>query len=133
MKAGSDFEHRQAEYWQEVLRQPEIHVGGKQGAKDRGDLLAIQLGLPHFGGYLTAECKNWKDLELGTWFREAAAERLNNKAVVWRGIEKVEIESPATIIIHKRHGVTAPGKQWVTTTVEEIIALITGNRNHITE
>lgn len=132
-KAGADFELRQAEYWRDALRQPDIHVGGKQGVKDKGDLLGIQLHFPHHGN-LTAECKNEAPPpKLGTWFKEAAVERKNNNAVIWRGIEKIEVESPATIVIHKRHGTTDPGKQWVHTTVEEIIALIAGNRDHIQE
>lgn len=134
-KAGSDFEHRQAEYWQKTLRQPDIHVGGKQGVKDKGDILGIRLSLTR--GNLTVECKNEAPPpKLGTWYKEAAAERLNNKLKMWSHppeAELVELESPAAVVVHKRHGTTDPGKQWVHTTVEELIAIITGNRDHIND
>lgn len=134
-KAGADLEIGQETYWRETLRQPDIHRGRNQGQKDKGDLLGIQLPFPH-QGHLTAECKNEATIKLGTWWKEAETERQHNKAIIWKGIEKIEVESPAAIVIHKRHGYDVkkqPGKQWVTLTVEELIAIINGNRNHIEE
>lgn len=34
----------------------------------------------------------------------------------------------AGLVIHKRHGVADPGQQWVTCTVNNLIALLTGQR-----
>lgn len=126
-RAGADMEIKQEAYWKRALRNRHIHRGKAQGVNDKGDLLSVSLydrryEDPYIGD-LTVEIKNTAQIGLGVWMGEATRERLNNT---------VEgIESPATIIIHKRHGHADPGKQWVTTTVEEMIAIINGNRDHI--
>lgn len=136
-KAGADLEIGQEEYWRDILRDPTIYRGRNQGITDKGDLLGVRPWVNH--GPLTIECKNEISVKLGPWWKEAEAERANNHTVAY-GLpphgEKEKIPSPAAIIIHKRHGYDVrkqPGKQWVTLTVEELIALIRGNRDHITD
>lgn len=139
-KAGADLEIGQETYWRETLRQPQIHRGRNQGTKDKGDLLGVEIrdfdaaGNPV--GHLTIECKNEATVKLGTWWKEAQRERQENLATWYIDSEANQVPSPAAIIIHKRHGYDVkkqPGKQWVTLTVEELIAIINGNRNHIEE
>lgn len=146
-KAGADLEIGQEEYWRRILRQPHIYRGKSQGKTDKGDLLGVELPDSDSVGYLTIECKNVIKAELGTWWKEAERERKNNTLKLWTTVHQTpggakvrkpgeEIPSPAAIVIHKRKGFDVrkqPEKQWVTLTVEELIALIRGNRNHIEE
>lgn len=139
-KAGADLEIGQETYWREILRQPQIHRGRNQGIHDKGDLLGVEIRdfdtADNPVGHLTIECKNESTVKLGTWWKEAEAERRNNLATWYIGSATELVPSPAAIIIHKRHGYDvkkSPGKQWVTLTVEELIALIRGNRDHILE
>ena len=37
-------------------------------------------------------------------------------------------DAVAGVVVHKRHGKGAPGAQWVTMTVDDLIALLTGER-----
>lgn len=135
-KAGADLEIGQEEYWRKVLRQPHIYRGKSQGKTDKGDILAVELPDPDFVGYLTIECKNESSVKLGTWWKEAETERKNNTLTLYDSDVPIRCPSPAAIVIHKRKGFDVrnqPGKQWVTLTVEELIALIRGNRDHIEE
>jgi len=139
-KAGADLEIGQEAYWREKLQQPYIYRGKAQGEFDKGDILAVEPWADR--GPLTIECKNVAKMALGTWWKEAERERLNNVRIIWKptGTARVqkpeEHPSPAAVVIHKRRGFDAkkqPGKQWLTMTVEEFIAIITGNRDHITD
>lgn len=84
------------------------------GAKDRGDIG----GLRHMGGRLVLECKNTTRTDLAAWAAETEIERGNDDAL-------------AGAIIHKRVGKTDPAEQWVTMTLANFTALLTGNRTHI--
>ena len=39
----------------------------------------------------------------------------------------------AVLIVHKRHGKGQPGDQWVTCTLADLVALLTGSRQHLEE
>lgn len=83
------------------------------GAKDRGDVANVETfnELP-----VAVEAKDYGGrLEAGTWLREAETERINLGAV-------------ASVVIAKRRGVTAPGKQIVLMEVDDLCALLTGKR-----
>ena len=80
-----------------------------------GDIAGLRL----WGKPVAIECKNVNALNLPRWAREAEIEHGNADAL-------------AGIVAHKRHGVAAPGRQWVTMTLDNFIALITGTRDHIT-
>lgn len=85
------------------------------GAKDRGDLSGLRLSPALGGGRVVAELKDTRAVNLGAWAREVEAERGNDDAV-------------AGFIVHKRHGVSDPGRQWVTMTVDDLVALLVGYR-----
>ena len=67
------------------------------------------------GGRVVVECKDVAVLSLGTWMNEADVERGNDDAVVG-------------MVIHKRVRKGRPGEQWVTMTVDDLIALLVGER-----
>ena len=87
------------------------------GAKDRGDIS----GLRHMGGRIVIECKEYGGRIMpGPWIAEAETERGNDDAL-------------AGIVIAKRRGTTRPGDQFVLMTVDDLTALLTGNRDHTTQ
>jgi hypothetical protein len=70
---------------------------------------------------VTIEAKDYGgQIKAAEWTAEAAAERVNDGGL-------------CGLVIAKRRGVTDPGKQWVLLEVDELVALITGNRDHIKE
>ena len=83
-------------------------------SKDRGDVA----GLRHMGERVVIECKSTARPDLAGWAAEAETERGNDEAV-------------AGLICHKRHGKGQPADQWVTCTLGELVALITGSRQHL--
>jgi|SRR5690625_15904 len=107
-QAGSRFEREIADYLAEQV-DDRIDRRVKTGAKDKGDIG----GLRHMGQRVVIECKNTSRINLGTWMNEAHTAMGNDDAGLG-------------LIIHKRHGKGQPGDQWVTMTVDDLIALITG-------
>ncbi|MDN4644943.1 hypothetical protein [Arthrobacter sp. PsM3] len=112
-KAGSSFERSTADYLAAVV-DDRIDRRVKNGAKDRGDIGGIR----HMGGRVVLECKNAVRINLAGWAAETEIERGNDDAL-------------AGAIVHKRHGKGDPADQWVTMTLADFAALLTGNRNHI--
>lgn len=106
--AGSRFERQVADYLAEHV-DDRIDRRVKTGAKDRGDIA----GLRHLGQKIVVECKNTSRINLGVWATEAEIQRGNDDAGVG-------------LIIHKRHGKGQPGDQWVTLTLADFVALLTG-------
>lgn len=107
--AGARFERELADYLRDQLHTPEIDRLVKTGTKDRGDIGNVRDSL---GRLIAVEAKNTHRLDLPAWTREAAQEAENYGAHVG-------------LVIHKRHGVAAPGQQWVTLTVDDLVKLIT--------
>lgn len=115
-KAGASFERSLAD-WLAANIDDRIDRRVKNGAKDRGDIG----GLRHMGGRVVIEAKNYGGrLMPGPWIREAEIERGNDDAL-------------AGIVIAKRRGTTDPGQQFVLMTVNDLTALLTGNRDHINQ
>lgn len=114
-QAGSRFETLVANYLNEHV-DDRIERRAKTGAKDRGDIS----GLRHMGERVVVECKNTSKLSLATWAREADVERSNDDAL-------------AGVIAHKRHGKGAAADQWVSMSLGEFVALLTGSREHLEE
>ena len=83
----------------------------KTGAKDKGDVA----GLRAHGQRVVVEAKNTAKINLGTWAGEAEVERVNDDAL-------------AGVICHKRHGKGQAADQWVTMTLRDFAALISGSR-----
>ena len=111
-KAGTTFERQVADYLATHV-DDRIDRRVKNGTKDRGDIA----GLRHMGHRVVIECKNTAKIALGGWAGEAEIERGNDDAL-------------AGIIVHKRVGKGRPEDQWVTLTLGELVALLTGTRDH---
>ena len=112
-KAGTAFERQVADYLNTHV-DDRIDRRVKTGSKDRGDIQ----GLRHMGERVVIECKNMARPSLGVWANEVEIERGNDDAV-------------AGIIVHKRHGNGQPADQWVTMTLGDFVALLTGSRDHL--
>jgi hypothetical protein len=94
----------------------------KTGNKDRGDIGGVRrwtLGrgtTPNrFSGKVVVECKYEKTVKLAEWAREAEIERGNDDAL-------------AGVVVHKRHGVSDPARQWVPMELATLVALLAGER-----
>jgi hypothetical protein len=109
-KAGTAFETAIAEYLAEHV-DDRIERRSRNGSNDRGDIS----GLRHMGGRIVIECKDVARVDLAGWTAEAELERGNDDAI-------------AGLVIHKRNRNGKPGDQWVTCTVDNLIALLTGTR-----
>lgn len=109
-KAGSTFERQIADHLAATV-DDRIDRAVKRGALDQGDVA----GLRFHGHKIAVEVKNTAKVTLSSWAAEAEVERVNLGAL-------------AGMTIHKRHGVTAPGKQWVTMTVDDLVALMREER-----
>lgn len=108
--AGTRFERAIADYLAEHI-DDRIDRRVKTGGRDKGDIAGLRL----HGQKVVVECKDTSRLELGAWVNEADVERGNDDALIG-------------LVIHKRRGTTDPGDQYVTTTVRDLIALLTGVR-----
>lgn len=106
--AGARFEREIADHLR-VNVSEYIDRRVKAGAKDLGDLANVRA----HGQRVVVECKNTSRPSLSQWISEAHVQAANDEAAVG-------------IVIHKRHGVGAPGKQWVTMTVDDLVFLLTG-------
>lgn len=109
--AGARFESLVAEYLSEHV-DDRIERRTRHGAKDRGDIGGVRT--PH-GHRLVLECKNAARTDLAGWMTEAATEAGHDDAI-------------AGMVVHKRHGRGDPGAQWVTCTLADLVALLTGTR-----
>jgi len=110
--AGTRFERTTVDYLAAALNDDRIDRRVKHGPKDRGDVT----GLRHAGHRLVIEIKNCARLDLPGWTAQAHTEAGNDDAL-------------AGIVVHKRHGVTDPGRQWVSMTLDDLLALLTGQRH----
>jgi hypothetical protein len=109
--AGARFERQIADYLATELDDDRIDRRPKTGAKDRGDIGGLRV----HGQRLVAECKNTTRLALPEWTAEARVEAGNDDALTG-------------VVIHKRHGVGDPGRQWVAMELRDLVCLITGQR-----
>lgn len=106
-QAGARFERTTADYMRDVTGQP-IDRLVKTGAKDRGDVGPFRNAQ---GDLVAVECKNTTRLALPQWIGEAHTEAVNYGAATG-------------VIVHKRRGVTDPGKQWVTMTLDDLLTIM---------
>lgn len=108
--AGASFERLVADYLAETV-DDRIDRRVKTGAKDKGDIAGVRV----HGQRVVIEAKNTARIELGVWAGEAETERLNDDAL-------------AGMVVHKRHGKGKAGDQWVTLTLADLVAILTGVR-----
>ena len=110
--AGSYFETVVARYLAMVLGDDRIERRVTNGARDRGDIGGLRV----HGQRLVVECKDVCTLALPEWTAEAHAEAGNDDALLG-------------VVVHKRRGMSDPGRQWVAMTVDDLAALIDGSRH----
>lgn len=109
-KAGAAFERIIADCLARLV-DDRIDRRAKTGSKDRGDIGGMRV----HGKRVVIECKDVSRTDLGGWINEADTERGNDDALVG-------------LVVHKRRGHGDPLDQYVTTTVRDLIALLTGER-----
>lgn len=109
---GSTFERTTADYLAEALDDDGIDRQVKTGNKDKGDVRGVKI----HGQRIAVETKNYGGRLLpAAWVEEAR-------------IEAGNLDALCGVVIAKRKGTTAPGEQWVLMTVDDLVALITGER-----
>ena len=108
--AGTRFETQVAAYLAEHV-DDRIERRRQGGAKDRGDISGLRVR----GQRVVVECKNTTRAALGPWTNETEVERGNDDAL-------------AGVVAHKRHGNGNPGDQFITMTLANFVALLTGER-----
>lgn len=121
--AGRRFERDVADWLKlavETLTGGESFIDRRRqtGSNDKGDISGVRRSGPSLsrsGTEVVIECKDTSKVSLGPWASEAAAERGNADAL-------------AGVVVHKRHGNANPADQWVTMTLAEFVALLTGAR-----
>ena len=118
--AGSRFERLIADCLAHLV-DDRIDRRVKTGNKDRGDIGGVRApwGPTVDGrmppGRVVIECKDHSRLDLAGWVDQADVERGNDDAI-------------AGLVVHKRRGHGDPLDQYVTCTVRDIVALLTGER-----
>lgn len=109
--AGSRAERAVADYLKAALRSDYIDRRVKTGAKDRGDISGVRA----HGHPVVVEVKDVSRMALSEWVAEAEAERDNDGAL-------------AGVVVHKRRGRGDPGAWYVTLTLGDLAALLSGRR-----
>jgi hypothetical protein len=110
-RKGASFERVIADSLATQLDDDRIDRRVKHGVNDRGDIAGLRV----HGQRVVVECKNQKRLSLAEWVDEAEVERGNDDALIG-------------LVIHKRRGKGDPLDQYVTCTVRDLAALLTGER-----
>jgi len=109
-EAGTRFETALAGYLAERLMDDRIVRRARTGAADRGDISGVHV----WGQRLVIEAKNYGGrLALPEWLAEAEVEAGNDDALLG-------------VVVAKRRGVADPGAQYVITTVDGLVSLLTG-------
>lgn len=107
--AGTRFERSIADWLKTALGDDRIDRRVRNGAKDRGDIAGVR----HRGHRVVLELKDVSRTDLSGWVKEAHLEAGNDDALVG-------------LVIHKRRGTADPGEQYVTCTLADLVALLTG-------
>lgn len=109
--AGTRFERLIADHLAEKI-DDRIDRRVKTGSLDKGDIAGLRT---RDGRRVVIECKDTTRLDLAGWAGELADEIENDGALTGA-------------VVHKRHGVSDPAKQWVTMTLEQLTWLLKGER-----
>lgn len=110
-QSGTKFETAIARALADALDDDRIERRTRNGAKDRGDIGGIRL----HGQRVVIECKDTTAMRLPEWVAEAQLEAGNDDALVG-------------LVIHKRRGSGDPLRQWVTCTVADLVAILSGQQ-----
>jgi hypothetical protein len=110
-QAGTRFETAIAAALAAALGDDRVERRTRNGAKDRGDVSGIRL----HGQRVVLECKDSSRLCLPEWTAEAQLEAGHDDALVG-------------LVVHKRHGVGDPMRQWVSMTLADFVAILTGQK-----
>ena len=110
-QAGTRFETAIAAALARALDDDRIERRSRSGAKDRGDISGVRL----HGQRVVLECKDTSAMRLPEWVAEAQIEAGNDDALVG-------------LVVHKRRGVADPYQQWVSCTLGDLVAILTGQR-----
>jgi hypothetical protein len=110
-RKGAAFERLIADSLAHQLADDRIDRRVKHGVNDRGDLTGLRV----HGQRVVAELKNQKRMSLAEWVDEAEVERGNDDALIG-------------LVIHKRRGKGDPLDQYVTCSVRDLVAILTGER-----
>lgn len=109
--AGTRMEGLTARYLAAALDDDGIDRQIRTGAKDLGDVRGVKI----WGQRIAVECKDVATLALPAWLREVEVERGN-------------LDGLAGVVVHKRRGVSSPGDQFVTLTLRDFAAILSGRR-----
>jgi len=110
--AGTRTERAVADYLAQTLDDDRIDRRVKTGAKDRGDIQGVRI----HGRRLVLEVKDCARQSLPEWVAEAHTEASNDDAL-------------AGVVVAKRRGTQNPGQYWVHMTLDDLLALLTGERH----
>lgn len=109
--AGAKFERTVADYLAAHV-DDRIDRRVKTGAKDRGDIAGVR----HMGHRVVIEVKDYGgQIKAAEWTAEAQVEAGNDDALVG-------------VVVAKRRGVADAGRQWVVMELDDLVALLTGER-----
>jgi hypothetical protein len=109
--AGTRFETAIAKALSDALADDRIERRARNGSEDRGDVSGVRL----HGQRVVLEVKDCARLDLPGWTREAQLEAGNDDALVG-------------LVVHKRKGCGDPMQQWVSMTVGDLVAILSGQR-----
>lgn len=110
--AGTRTERALADYLAAALEDDRIDRRPKTGAKDRGDIGGMRV----HGQRLVIEVKDCARQALPDWTAQAHLEAGNDDALTG-------------VVVAKRRGTADPGRWWVHMTVDDLLALLTGQRH----
>lgn len=110
-QAGAAAERAVADYFAAALNDDRVDRRVKRGCDDRGDIGGVRV----HGQRLVIEVKNHVRSDVPGWIAEAQIEGRNDDAL-------------AGVVVAKRRGTTNVGRWYVHMTVEELVALITGQK-----
>lgn len=113
-RKGADFERLVADYMAGKMDDDGVDRQIHTGRNDKGDIRGVKIG----GQRVAVEVKHVAKLNLAGWVEEADIERGNLDAI-------------AGVVVHKRKGKGAAsmGEQYVTMTLDDLLALILRQRS----
>jgi hypothetical protein len=107
-KAGTAFETLISNYLRDALGDSTIQRAPRWGSLDKGDVVNVKID----GHPIVIQAKDVARQALPSWTDQARVQSRNASALVG-------------VVVHKRFGTTDPARQWVTCTLEDLVALIT--------